>query len=80
VSDPVHAEPEFTGVLANEPAGSSTLRLGDRVTVPEDRITDWKYIQHDILIGGYSLRLLRKRMSEESRRELDSRLDFRVLD
>lgn len=80
VTGPVHAAGEFRGRVGNHPAGPATLRLGDEVRVPADRVTDWKYVQHDVLIGGYSLRLLRRRMDEKSRRDLDSRLDFRVLD
>ena len=42
-------------------------------------MTDWKYVQHDVLVGGYTVRVLRDRMDDAARRELDSQLDFRIL-
>ena len=78
VSDPRYADGVFTGALGNIPAGSTTLRLGDEVRVPQDLISDWKYVENDVLAGGYSLRLLRNRMSEKARNDLDSRIDFEI--
>lgn len=78
VSDPRYAEGVFTGALGNTPAGSTTLRLGDEVQVPEAWISDWKYIENDVLAGGYSLRLIRSRMNDKARSGLDSRLDFKI--
>lgn len=80
VSDVRYAGGEFTGTLGNSPAGSTKLRLGDEVRVPEDWVSDWKYVANDILAGGYSLRLLRSRMNEKARNDLDSRLDFKIPD
>ena len=79
IGDVAYADGAFSGVLGNEPVGETTLKLGDAVTIPEDRVTDWKYIQHDVLVGGYTIRVLRDRMDEQTRRHLDSQLDFRIL-
>ena len=79
VADVNHADGAFAGTLGNEPVSPTSLRLGDRVSIPEALVTDWKYIQHDVLVGGYSIRILRNRMDEDSRKELDSHLDFRIL-
>jgi uncharacterized protein YegJ (DUF2314 family) len=79
IGEVTHGNGAFSGLLGNHPMGRTTLRLGDRVTVPEARITDWKYVQHDVLIGGYSVRLLRSRMDDDARRAFDSQVDFRIL-
>ena len=71
-----YADGVFTGALGNAPRSSTTLKLGDEVRVPEDLISDWKYIENDILAGGYSLRLIRSRMTDKARKDFDSRLDF----
>jgi uncharacterized protein YegJ (DUF2314 family) len=78
VSDPRYSDGVFTGALGNIPASSTTLRLGDEVRVPEDCVSDWKYVQNDVLAGGYSLRLIRNRMNDKAREDLDSRLDFKI--
>jgi uncharacterized protein YegJ (DUF2314 family) len=72
-----YADGVFTGALGNDPRGSTTLKLGDDVRVPEDLISDWKYIENDVLAGGYSLRLIRSRMTDKARNDLDSHLDFK---
>jgi uncharacterized protein YegJ (DUF2314 family) len=79
VADVSHADGVFAGALGNEPVAPTSLHLGDRVSIPEARVTDWKYIQHDVLVGGYSIRVLRDRMDERARRHLDAQLDFRIL-
>jgi uncharacterized protein YegJ (DUF2314 family) len=79
VSDPRYVAGEFTGTLGNIPAGSTTLKLGDEVCVPEAWVTDWKYIDNDVLAGGYTLRVIRDRMSEKARKDFDSRIDFKIL-
>ena len=78
VSDLRYADGVFTGNLGNIPRGSTTLKLGDEVRVPEELISDWKYIENDVLAGGYSLRLIRSRMTEKARKDLDSHLDFTI--
>ena len=78
VTDPRYADGVFTGALGNIPKGSTTLKLGDEVRVPEELISDWKYIENDVLAGGYSLRLIRSRMTEKARKDFDSRLDFTI--
>ena len=78
VSDPRYADGAFTGALGNVPSGSTKLRLGDEVCVPENLISDWKYIENGVLAGGYSLRLIRNRMDEQARSNLDSHLDFKI--
>jgi len=64
--------------LGNDPRGSTTLKLGDEVRVPEELISDWKYIENDVLAGGYSLRLIRSRMTDKARHDLDPHFDFSV--
>jgi uncharacterized protein YegJ (DUF2314 family) len=78
ITDPRYADGEFIGALGNIPRGSTTLKLGDEVRVREELISDWKYIENDVLAGGYSLRLIRNRMTDKARKDLDSHLDFKI--
>lgn len=56
----------FHGVLANEPR-IPTLKFKQSVTVPMDRVSDWMYLSNNRLIGGYTLRELRKRQTPAER-------------
>ncbi|MHC5114007.1 MAG: YegJ family protein [Planctomycetota bacterium] len=66
----------FEGEIGNEPADLTSVKLGDRVAVAPDQITDWMIIDDGRLLGGYSIRLLRDRMTEAERREFDAGLPF----
>ncbi|MFN8443120.1 MAG: DUF2314 domain-containing protein [Caldilineaceae bacterium] len=67
---------KFTGKIGNEPVYRKDLKLGDEVTVPISSITDWMIIEDGKLIGGYTIRVLRNRMSETEREAFDKDLDF----
>ena len=62
---------EFRGVIANEPTLRG-FRFMQSVDFAPNQITDWMYIEDGMLVGGYSTRLIRKRMSQEERAALDS--------
>lgn len=62
----------FYGVVDNLPVATSDVQLGDTVQVLSERISDWMMIENQRLIGGYTIRLLRKRMTEDERKQFDS--------
>ncbi len=71
---------EFEGEIGNTPEHIRHLKLGDKVKARAADISDWMVIDGDRLIGGYSVRLLRKRMSKEERTEFDRSVPFRIED
>jgi len=52
--------------IANDDPAMVEAMATARATVPE------------FLAGGYSLRLIRNRMDEKARNDLDSRIDFKI--
>ena len=58
------------GVIANEPALRG-FRFKQHVKFSPSQITDWMYIENGRLVGGYTIRLLRDRMSPEERKAFD---------
>lgn len=61
----------FRGVVANEPTLPS-LRFKQEVEFEPSRITDWMFIDNGKLVGGYTTRLIRERMSPEERAAYDA--------
>jgi uncharacterized protein YegJ (DUF2314 family) len=61
----------FRGVIANEPTLPS-LRFKQEVEFEPSRITDWMFIDHGRLVGGYTTRLIRERMNPEDRAAHDA--------
>lgn len=68
----------FTGILANDPEVVRGHKLGEVVSVVPRDISDWMFVRNDRLVGGYSVRLLRKRMTPAERTRWDSEVDFRI--
>jgi uncharacterized protein YegJ (DUF2314 family) len=69
---------KITGQINNEPEFIATLRMGDEVTVDAADLSDWYYVQDGKLVGGYSIRVFRDRMSAEERAQFDSGLGFTI--
>jgi uncharacterized protein YegJ (DUF2314 family) len=72
------ANGQFTGHIGNEPLEVHSVRLGDRVVVDKERISDWMYVERGHLVGGYSLRALRDGMNEADRKAFDATLPFEI--
>jgi len=68
----------FVGSIANNPADLVEVHLGDRVIIPLDRVSDWMAIDHGLLIGGYTIRVLRDRTPPEQRDAFDKDLGARI--
>jgi uncharacterized protein YegJ (DUF2314 family) len=67
----------FHGVIANEPQSIPGLRFKQAVEVQQGQISDWMFVQDGKLVGGYTSRVLRKRMTDQQRRELDANIPYR---
>ena len=59
------------GVIANEPQIPG-LRYMEPVEFDPSQITDWMYINHGNLVGGYTTRVIRGRMSPDERAAFDA--------
>jgi len=71
VSDLERMDTGFRGRLAGEPLLPS-FQYKQPVEFDRGRITDWMFIDHGRLVGGYTTRLIRQRMSPEERASFDA--------
>lgn len=62
----------FTGTLDNEPVDIKNLSIGDRITVKQSDISDWMIIEQGKILGGFTLHVLRNRMTNSDREKFDS--------
>ena len=72
VSNIILKEGKYFGVIDNLPESTTDVKLGDTIQIKNDNITDWMYIDNQKLRGGYTLRVLRNRMTETERKQFDS--------
>ena len=68
----------FHGTLDDQPVAVHNVKIGDKVTVEPGRVADWSYVDGGKLVGGYTLRVLRARLSPEQRREYDRSRAFSI--
>jgi len=63
------------GVIANEPQ-LKKLRFKQTVQFDPAHISDWMYIDHGKVVGAYTTRVLRQRMSPEERKKFDLEVPY----
>jgi len=80
VSDLSYSGDQFEGVISNEPVYIKDLHLFNHVTVEKQDISDWLIIENDILLGGFTIHVLRNRMTDEERKRFDSGLEYAIPD
>jgi uncharacterized protein YegJ (DUF2314 family) len=71
---------KYEGIVNNEPEYISNLKFDDTIKINLENISDWMYLDNDILRGGFTTRLLRKRMSESERSQFDSSHFYKIED
>lgn len=71
VSDISLRKNTFYGVIGNLPAYLPEIKLGDTISIKNEDITDWMFLDGNKLHGGYTIQVLRNRMTEEERDEFD---------
>lgn len=68
-----------SGVVAVEP-NLPSLRFMQRVEFEPSYISDWMYVDDGYLVGGYTTRVIRKRMSPEQRQAHDAQAPYKFKD
>jgi len=61
----------FYGNVGNEPVDVKNIKFDQKVSLKLERISDWMIIEDNKLIGGYTIRVLRDRMTEKERKDFD---------
>ena len=56
------------GRIENEPYGTTEVKFGQLVSVKLNEISDWRYLEDNRLIGGYTIRYFYDRMSQAEKK------------
>ena len=67
----------FSGVLGPDAGGLNGHSPGERVTISSREIADWMFVENEKLVGGFSLRAIRERLSGEARRQFEKSMWFK---
>jgi uncharacterized protein YegJ (DUF2314 family) len=69
---------KYYGTVANDPYYIAKMKLGDVVEFDPQKISDWKYVEDDRLVGGKSIVFMLKNVSKEERAQVLSEIDFDI--
>jgi uncharacterized protein YegJ (DUF2314 family) len=78
LSDVQFASNRFQGRVDNQPRKIQRLKLGQLVSVKPNEISDWLYIDHGKLVGGYTVRVQYNELSPKEKQEFDRAADFKI--
>jgi uncharacterized protein YegJ (DUF2314 family) len=78
LSDVQFAGNRFQGRVDNQPRKIQGLKLGQLVSVKPNEISDWLYIDHGKLVGGYTVRVQYNELSPKEKQEFDRTADFKI--
>lgn len=67
---------EIHGTLINSPRTLQSVSEGDRVRIGGKRLTDWMYVQGGEVYGGFTIDLMRSRMTDSERKQHDKAWGF----
>ena len=62
---------KYFGIVGNDPVKNTEIKLGDYVEVDLNKISDWMFTDKNIVKGAYTVKVMRKSMSEEELKEMD---------
>ena len=68
----------FVGIVDNRPVNLPGLKIGTRVAVNPDEISDWSYVDNGQLIGGYTIRVLYSELTPQERADFEKQADFHL--
>lgn len=68
----------FRGKINNQPLDVHNVRLGQKVTVRPQEVTDWMFVKNGELVGGYTTRVLYARLSAGEKAEFNKKADFKI--
>ena len=69
---------KYIGIIDNIPEKIKNVKLGDTLKIDKRDISDWMYIKNSKLYGGYTTRLLVKRMSKKEREQFDKESGLKI--
>jgi uncharacterized protein YegJ (DUF2314 family) len=78
LTEPSVASGRVSGQVGNEPVNATFLKLGQRVSAPESDVSDWMFVESGVLRGGYTLRVLLKRLPPPEHEKQLQDMGFRL--
>jgi uncharacterized protein YegJ (DUF2314 family) len=79
-TDIIVKDGHYFGIVDNLPELTTKVKLGDKIQLEKANISDWMYSENGTLRGGYTMKLIRSRMSKEEQKAFDADFHYKIED
>tara|TARA_Y100000589_G_scaffold327285_1_gene368803 strand:+ start:63 stop:515 length:453 start_codon:yes stop_codon:yes gene_type:complete len=69
---------QLSGTVGNDPVDTTEVQLGQIIHASTDPITDWMYVENNILHGGYTIRVLYHTNPPQTQKAMNKDLGFKI--
>jgi uncharacterized protein YegJ (DUF2314 family) len=71
---------DYYGEIDNLPSMLTKVKLGDKLKISKADISDWMYSDNGRLIGGFTIKEIRSRMTGQEKQEFDKSFQLKIED
>ena len=71
ISEIQYDNEKYYGIVDGKPISTKEVKFGDTIEVKYQDITDWMYFDKNIVKGAFTTKVLRTRMSQQERDQMD---------
>lgn len=68
----------FRGFLANVPTSMKSFKQNDKIVAEPANVADWMWVENGKLVGGYTVRVIRSKLSKKDRLKFDKDLGYKI--
>jgi uncharacterized protein YegJ (DUF2314 family) len=70
----------YYGTVNSPPESTTEVKEGEKIKIDKNNITDWLYNDNGKLRGGYTIKVIRNRMTKEERKQFDEEFQLKIDD
>jgi uncharacterized protein YegJ (DUF2314 family) len=70
----------YRGIVSDTPRETKVVKYGDNPVINDNDVVDWLYGKDSILHGGYTLRLIYRRLSKEELKKERASFPYKIED
>ncbi|MFT3935108.1 MAG: DUF2314 domain-containing protein [Chitinophagaceae bacterium] len=79
-NDLVYKDGYYYGIVDEDAEATDKVKKGDKVKITLDNLSDWMYNDKGVLRGGYTIKVLRNKMTDKERASFDSSFYLKIID
>ena len=70
----------YYGILDDDAISTDNVKAGDKIKIAIDSVSDWIYNDNGVMKGGFTIKVLRNKMTPKERAAFDSTNYLKIVD